>query len=170
MIKRAIKTKARNGKWSKRTILVKGIDEHQGKVVINEHGCHLYQGSLNKDGYARPRIDGKLMLLHRAVYAHKYGPIPNHKTLIVCHKCGNRSCINPLHLYLGTYEDNAEDMVRHGNAGRMAGEKIGNSKLFDDDIIEIRKSNLTGKELAKTYAVTEANISSIRLRKTWRHL
>lgn len=169
-IKREIRTKARNGKWSTRTITVKGVDEHQSRIKIDDKGCHIYQGSLNSNGYAYPRIDGKLMLLHRAVYAHTYGPIPDHKTLVVCHKCGNSSCINPAHLYLGTYKDNAQDMVRHGTAGKLVGENIGNSKLLKEDVIKIRASNLSGKELAKKYKVTEANISSIKLNQTWRHI
>ena len=169
-IKREVLTKARNGKWSTRIIRVKSISEYQKNVTINENGCHVYNGTLNKQGYAEPRIDGKLMRLHRAAYAHTYGPLPRPDHLIVCHSCGNRACINPRHLYLGTTKDNARDMVLHGNAGKLKGEMVGNSKLKKRDILSIRSSDLMGIDLAKQYKVTPQTISDVRSRKTWVHV
>ena len=34
--------------------------------------------------------------------------------LIVCHTCDNKLCVNPEHLYLGTYKDNLTDAYVRG--------------------------------------------------------
>lgn len=55
------------------------------------------------------------------VYAHRISweisnsqPIPD--KLYVLHKCDNPPCVNPDHLFLGTYKDNSDDMIRKGRA------------------------------------------------------
>jgi hypothetical protein len=49
---------------------------------------------------------------HREAYRLTYGEIP--AGLLICHHCDNRACVRPDHLFLGTYKDNAQDMVRKG--------------------------------------------------------
>jgi hypothetical protein len=52
----------------------------------------------------------------------------------------------------------------------IRGAKQWSAKLTEDDVREIRKSNLTGKELALKYGVTPAGISNIRTRRIWKHI
>ena len=73
------------------------------KVVIDERGCWVWQGALT-DGYARGRVAGRTVGLHRAEYEHVHGPIPDGMQLD--HLCRNRACLNPTHLEPVTQREN----------------------------------------------------------------
>lgn len=71
-------------------------------------------GSLN-EGYGCIRLGsshGRIVLAHRAAWAIANGPIPD--GLFVLHHCDNPPCCNPAHLFLGTHQDNMDDMVAKG--------------------------------------------------------
>ena len=107
----------RNGKYGRlsREYKLKPVDERLSNYEVDKNGCWIWQGYKN-EGYGKLRSTRNTMILaHRVAYAHRYGPIS--PQLMVCHDCGRRSCINPEQLDLGTPEDNADDMVRHGRAG-----------------------------------------------------
>lgn len=161
------KRKGRYGRLSRKYEL-KPVGERLSNYVVSDTGCWVWQGYKNKDGYGKLNAHKKMISTHRVAYSHRYGPIP--PWLMVCHDCGNRACINPEHLYLGTAKENADDMVRHGNAGTQKGEDIGNSKLKERDVLAIRASDMTGSGLSRLYGVTPTTISYIRQRKIWRHV
>lgn len=83
---------------------------HFSRVTINGSGCWLWPGAVTKSdrpgggGYAIARVDGKTRLLHRAMYEHHVGPIPDGATLD--HLCRVRHCVNPAHLEPVTSQTN----------------------------------------------------------------
>jgi hypothetical protein len=78
-------------------------------------GCREWTGWRDPDGYGRLRFDGKTnQAAHRVAYTLTNGSIAD--GLLICHRCDNRPCCNPDHLYAGTAKDNATDMITRGRS------------------------------------------------------
>lgn len=81
--------------------------------VAKGDGCWEWKGGAPPStGYGRIYRRGKSIGAHRAAWEISFGPIL--KGLQVCHKCDNRTCVRPDHLFLGTISDNIKDMVKKG--------------------------------------------------------
>lgn len=66
--------------------------------------CALFTGYKQPDGYGRVFRDGKVWLVHRWVWTHEHGPIPD--GLEIDHLCFNRHCVNTKHMELVTHYEN----------------------------------------------------------------
>jgi hypothetical protein len=91
------------------------------RVVLGMSDCWHYCGARNQFGYGRMTYRGRLQVAHRLSYEAFVGPIP--AGLSVLHRCDNPACINPEHLWLGTYSDNRRDCVTKGRHNLPRGEK-----------------------------------------------
>ena len=110
------------------------------------------------------------MLAHRVAYELITGEEPNG---VLLHTCDTPLCCNPEHLTVGTQRDNLQDMRNKGrgvNPPHVPGEKCGMSKLTDTKVKEIRSSDLTQRQLATIYGVSQTTIGKILRRETWRHV
>lgn len=108
--------------------------------------------------------------------AHQYSYILHNgnydRSLLVCHTCDNRSCVNPKHLFLGTQKQNIEDAI---SKGRMPfGESSAVAVLTNDLVREIRKRYAAGgishAQLAKEFGLRKENLYYVINRKTWKHI
>ena len=90
---------------------------------------------------------------------------------LVLHKCDNKICVNPSHLFVGTHKDNMVDMSNKGRGGSPCGSKSHWAKLDGIDVVEIRNAEgLTHKQLSIEYGVSRTSITNIINRKRWKHI
>jgi len=131
--------------------------------------CWEWTGCLNVGGYGQVRINYKTQQVHRIVYKYFYGSIPENKPLVL-HRCDNPKCCNPIHLYAGTDQDNMDDRVQRNPDSWPRGEKSGQSKLTEKNVLEIKNSQDSRTILAKRFNVSKMTIKYIKNRRTWKHI
>lgn len=149
-------------------ILTKLEERFWGRVEKTPNGCWLWKAGKFAKGYGAFRYKG-MRKAHRISYFLTNGPIPQGAQ--VCHRCNNRACVNPSHLYLGDTRQNMGDKKLHGTGPK--GEKNGNSKLSSKDISKIfflKSLKFTNKKIAEQCGVSSACISMILNGERWQHL
>lgn len=129
-------------------------------------GCIEWQGTSNR-GYGHIRFDGSRGYVHRLVWVEMFGAIEGE--LQVCHKCDNRKCVNPDHLFIGTAKDNAADRDGKGRANTPRGEFSGAAKLTLNDVAAIRADDRTHNVIASSFGVARSTVSMIKSGSNWRH-
>jgi len=141
-------------------------------VEIDANECWNWTKSLKSTGYAQIVAYGKGGHGHRVSYKVFRGDFD--ETLFVCHKCDNRRCMNPDHLFLGTAKDNHLDMMTKGRNRPVTHEKHHRAKLTKDDVMEARKIYFSGEHgcsvLAKRYGVTSRTIWCAINGITWKNI
>lgn len=146
----------------------------KSKVNVTKNGCWNWLGSYRKSGYGKMNVgsttDGSrhTVTVSRASYETFVGPIP--PGLVVCHKCDNPKCVNPDHLFVGTFKDNFDDMVAKGRQRLARGTRIASAKLDNQKVRQIRKSSLTVRELSEKYGVDTTTIRHVLKGDTWKHV
>lgn len=83
------------------------------KRVITAEGCWEFTGHVGKTGYGQIYYINSLWGVHR-LSLKLFKPLEFIYELQTNHKCGNRRCFNPDHLYSGDQADNRNDAIRSG--------------------------------------------------------
>lgn len=153
----------------------------------NRDACWIWTGSVHrKTGYGQftPQ-PGRTVSAHRYAWDCANGPIP--QGLCVLHRCDNKVCVNPAHLFLGTNRDNTLDMLAKGRGAvgdrhpaRARGDYLArgeahvNAKLTAQRVGEIRQllaeGGMSQKRIADLFGVSQMTVSNIKQGKIWRHV
>jgi hypothetical protein len=135
----------------------------------DDGSCWEWNGAKTRQGYGKLSIGlSKWALAHRVSFLIHNDYIP--VNLCVLHSCDNPSCVNPNHLFLGTYLDNIDDKMRKGRFKPNLGEKNGSHKLTNDEVISIRADSRTYPKIAESYNVSLSLITKIKNKRLWKHL
>src|SRR5712664_64925 len=147
------------------------LDDILARYTIQPYGCWEWEDSCDTTGYGRMRFEGKQQQVHRLSWLRNKGPIP--EGLFVLHKCDNRKCLNPDHLFLGNHADNAADREAKGRGANRSGADNGHAYLNENEVRAIRTELAAGTacaELAERYNVSWPTIKYIKIGKTWRNV
>lgn len=128
--------------------------------------CWVWGGALNAYGYGHAWYKDRIQRAHRVSYELCHGGIP--QSLIVLHTCDNRACVNPVHLVLGTQQDNMRSMSRKGRRKinrHPPGSKNPSAKLSLVQVAQIldllSKHELTQTQIAAICGVHKSTISNL---------
>jgi hypothetical protein len=121
-----------------------------------------------QNGYGTVWVNGKNKRAHRHAWEKANGPIPD--GLLVCHRCNNKACVNPDHLYLGTCAENLADAKRDGLMNWPKGEGHWNTTLTEQDVRAIRSDSRVRREIAADYGIHTTSVTKIKNRSRWGHV
>lgn len=143
--------------------------------------CWLWSGQIDsRSGYGRVRPttvhDRKIfatLTAHRVAWELENGPIP--ANVLVLHRCDNRACVRPSHLFLGDDKINSDDMKKKGRERKAHGEEQHLAKLTEKAVRQIRKERTIDpptslQTLANRYGVSRVAVSFAATGKTWKHV
>lgn len=148
----------------------KYIDRFWNKINRTDKCWEWTAGCNNGYGFYAIKRNGKneYFFAHRLSWGLHFGDIPKDKQVL--HKCDNRKCTNPDHLFLGDIVANMRDKVSKGR--QTKGSDVATSKLTEVQVIEIikKRPTTTISMLATEYGVSNHTIIKICKRRSWKHI
>lgn len=128
--------------------------------------CWEWTGSLGTTGYGQLNVGGRPQHAMRLAWIEANGPIPSGRHVL--HRCDNRKCINPAHLWLGAHADNMADKISKGR--QMRGRGHPHAKLSDETVRAIRTATGTNREIGARYGIDPSTVCRIKAGLRWAHV
>ena len=135
------------------------------KVQTAEGGCAEWIGATYPTGYGNFYWQGRNHPAHRIAWLMSGQRIP--ESYYVLHRCDNRLCVEPAHLFVGTHQDNMDDMAGKGRRAPQAGATNGNARLLPEQVAAIKVDNRSHRELGLEYGVSKTTIGLIKRGQRW---
>ena len=132
--------------------------------------CWIWTGGINRRGYGKFSLFPiKSISAHRASYILFNGEIPEGKC--VCHQCDNPRCVKPAHLWIGTTQENTQDMINKGRS--LHGENHLKAKITKEDVLKIRELGSKGMaqwKIGEMFNLTAGHVNNIIKKRAWQHV
>jgi len=139
------------------------------KRVQKSDGCWLWLGGRKGSGYGVLTVDRRHVVASRFSWELHFGAVPEGR--LVCHRCDNRLCVRPDHLFIGTEADNSADMLAKGRHRTARGEAAAAAKLTEQQVIEIRRRAADGqsqRRISKDFGINNGHVSKIVRGLVWK--
>ena len=151
----------------------KGLhDRLIAKTYTCDDGCWHCEAGGENSRYGTIWHEGENIGNHVASWIVHKGPVP--EGMFVLHTCDYKRCINPDHLFLGTHQDNIDDMMHKGRKSDRRGGYNHMAILDEEQVREIKyflaHSGLTQQRIADHFGVSQVIISQINTGKRWSHV
>lgn len=140
--------------------------------VQKTDGCWEWAAALNDAGYGVIGRGGRGRgneRAHRVSWAIHFGEIP--RGMFVCHRCDNRRCVRPEHLFLGTHAENMADCRAKGRIASPIGGF--ERKTTDESVRFMRDAHAAGFSIARiaaAFGLSDITVSRIVRGKRWAHV
>jgi hypothetical protein len=139
------------------------VNRFWSKVIcLGPDECWLWRACCFRRGYGCFSLRGDIFHAHRVAYA-----IANpgwDGLLFVLHRCDNRRCVNPSHLFLGTNAENTADMWSKGRAYDNGGERHPNAKITASDALAMVSRHGEGesyRSIAADYGISRSSVGRV---------
>jgi hypothetical protein len=137
------------------------------RKVETSDGCWLWRGARNTHGYGHLTVAGVYWTAHRRAWVLAGNELAADRE--VCHRCDNRACVRPDHLFLGTHTENMQDAKAKGRIA--VGDSHGRRRLNADVVREVRRvradEGLSYKQLGARFGICAQQAHKIVRRHNW---
>ncbi len=133
-------------------------------------GCRFWYGGMSSNGYGVISVGNRSTSVHVLSYRLFVGDIP--AGMCVLHKCDNRNCLEPSHLFLGTRGENNSDRKRKGRNDCRVGAFNTQAKLTSNDVRKIRRlcKTQSQRSVSTMFGICQQQVSAIVRRIHWKHV
>jgi hypothetical protein len=138
-------------------------------------GCWDWTGMIGDVGYGQMSVNGRQERTHRLSWLLAHGAMPP-RGVYVLHRCDNRRCVRPDHLFLGTHRENIADMIAKGRGSkppRHVGDSHPQAKITAAIASDLRRRVAAGEKqaaLAREVGISKSAMCAIVKRHIWREV
>lgn len=133
--------------------------------------CWEWTAAVDVGGYGMFATGSGMARAHRVSWVLENGPLTDGSILL--HRCDNRRCVRPKHLYLGTMRENVADMDARGHRARgyrmsRRGQAHQAAKITDEQVAAIRVLRAAGwqqRRVAALFGISHTHVGHIEQSK-----